>query len=290
MVGSGERVKMDEPDPDAAIGMPLTAEDVPRISGLLSASPRRPSEYAAANIYLYRCRHAYRLIDGPSPFLIGRTYDGVRHVMPLAALDADRAEVLLGHAPCLFPLGEAEAKMLAATGRFRIDDRPDDADYLYETAALSRLDGAKAKRAQAALFARAAPTISPFDPAAAHAVLRRWIAEAGRGPDHADAHECAEAIDAHAMLGLDGVIVRVDGAAIAFLLAGRSRDGVRTVHFAKGARDPAGVYPWMFAAFAATCGARMLNFEQDLGIAGLARAKRALAPVARLRKYRLSRA
>jgi hypothetical protein len=45
----------------------------------------------------------------------------------------------------------------------------------------------------------------------------------------------------------------------------------------------------MFSRFAAAAGSTWLNFEQDLGKAGLRQAKRALDPVRLLRKCRLSR-
>jgi len=66
-------------------------------------------------------------------------------------------------------------------------------------------------------------------------------------------------------------------------------DGSRIVHYAKGRRAYAGAYPWMFAHYAAQAGVARINFEQDLGKPGFAQAKRAFAPAAKLRKFRLKR-
>lgn len=276
---------------DKIVGTPIERADLHRLATLLDAAPRGPSEYSLANLVLYRARHDYRLVEGPSPFVLGRTYDGATHALPLCALDLAAADRLLDHASCIYPLEEAEAQTLCAGGAFRIEAREADADYLYDARRLTGLTGAGAKRAQAAKFEALAPRLAPFDAAPAREVLAGWVADAGRGPDHADAHECAEAITRRSELLLEGVCVFVDDVPAAFLLAGPERaGGERTVHFAKGRRAHDGVYPWMFARFAAHCGVARLNFEQDLGNPGLAQSKRALAPMGRLNKFRLGRA
>lgn len=261
--------------------------DLMRLASLLDAAPRTPSEYSLANLYLYRARHSYRLVDGELPHLVGRTYDGATHVLPLCPLDEDAAGHLLDGLDCIYPLEENEARRLSASGRFRLDQRPEDGDYIYDTRKLAMLEGAKAKRAQAAAFARLEPRLVSFDAKAAHAILAEWLVGAARGPDHADAHECAEAIDCREALGLSGVVVCLAAEPVAFLLAGPARGDERIVHFAKGRRSLAGAYPWMFSRYAQMAGTRLLNFEQDLGNAGLMQAKRALGPVAKAAKYRL---
>ena len=271
----------------ASFGEPLGREHLTRLADLLHAAPRGPSEYSLANLYLYRARHAYRLVDGELPHLTGRTYDGETHALPLCPLDEDAAGRMLQGFDCIYPLDESEAQRLAANGRFCLDQRPEDGDYLYEVNKLAALEGAKAKRAQAAAFAQLGPRLAPFDSFAAYAVLAEWLVDAGRGPDHADAHECTEAIDCREVLGLAGVVVYLADEPVAFLLAGPSREDDRVVHFAKGRRSLAGAYPWMFARFAGMAGTRLLNFEQDLGNAGLMQAKRALGPLDKVPKYRL---
>lgn len=275
---------------DSAVGRPIARTDLRRLSDLLAGNPRAPSEYSLANLMLYRARHSYRLVEGASPFLLGRTYDGVSHAMPLCPLDGATAQELLAHASCIYPLAEPEARLLCAAGDFATETREADADYLYDAARLAGLHGTGAKRAQAERFERLSPRFVQLDPAAARDVLAGWVADAGRGPDHADAHECAEAIERRDELGLDGVSIFLGAAPVAFLLAGPDRAGERTVHFAKGRREHDGVYPWMFARFAGLCAVARLNFEQDLGNAGLARSKRALAPMGRINKFRLRRA
>ena len=275
---------------DRTFGAPVAHVDLRRLAKLLAAAPRAPSEYSLANLVLYRTRHDYRLVDGDLPFILGETYDGERHALPLCPLDVATADRLLEHASCIYPLGEGEAQALCAAGAFRIDACDADADYVYDAAQLASLRAARVKRAQAAKFAGLDPRLAPFDAVSAHQVLAGWIADASRGPDHADARECAEAIERAAELELEGVSVFLQDIPVGFLLAGPARQGERTVHFAKGRRAHAGVYPWMFARFAGLAGADRLNFEQDLGNPGLAQSKRALAPMGRISKFRLRKA
>lgn len=278
----------------AIAGSPLTAGRLPRLAALLDGCPRRASEYTLANLYLYRARHDYRLVEAPAPALLGVTYDGERHALPLGPLTPGAVEALLDRADCLYPLGEDEASALAAAHGLRLDWRDEDTDYVYDAARLARLSGAKVKRAQARAFAEeAAPRMVALDAAceaAAREVLEGWLADSGRGEGYADIAECREALTLREALGLEGRVVFAGQAPVGFLLAGPPRLGARVVHFAKGRRAFAGVYPWMFATFAADCGAAELNFEQDLGKPGLAQSKRALAPLERRRKFRVRKA
>jgi len=278
----------------APAAAPLAPADLGRIAALLAEAPRAPSEYSLANLWLYRGRHAYRLAEAPVPHILGTTYDGERHALPFGPLSPETARRLLDGADCLYPLDRAEAEALAAAGGFAADRREADSDYLYAADRLARLDGAKAKRAQARAFAAAAaPRLVPIaaaGEAAARAVLDGWLADVGRAAEATDVAECREAIAMRDALGLDARLVLAGGGdPVAFLIAGPGADGSRIVHFAKGRRAFAGAYPWMFAAYAAQHPGARLNFEQDLGKPGFAQAKRALAPAGRIDKYRLRR-
>ncbi|RVT94481.1 DUF2156 domain-containing protein [Sphingomonas crocodyli] len=276
--------------PGGGLGMPLSLDMRERIEALIAPLRSPLSEYGFANLWLFRDRHDYRFVDGDLPHITGRTYDGERHAMPLVSIDAEGAARLLDGVDCLYPLSD---DALAQAG-FDVRWNDDDADYVYRAEALAKLDGAKAKRAQARAFeAEQAPVAEPLSDAnlvSARTVLDGWLADVGRDPDMTDLDACREALARREALGLDGLLVTTGaGEPAAFLLAGTNADGSRVVHFAKGRRVHAGAYPWMFARFAATCGAAIVNFEQDLGKPGFAQAKRALAPMGQLRKYRASK-
>jgi hypothetical protein len=274
-------------------GRLLRLSDREWISARLSAASGAPAEYEFANLFLFRARHAYRLVDGPIPHLRGMTYDGQRHALPLAPLDRASADNLLDTNDCLFPLGR-EALELAATLGLACGFSAEDSDYVFDAARLAGLHGAKTRRAQARAFAATrAPTAHTVTRALADEMMRvleGWFADVDRDADATDLAECRDAIGNLAALGLRGALVRTgEDEPVAFLLASARTDGEHVIHFAKGRRAHDGAYPWLFARYAAASGAKRLNFEQDLGNPGFAQSKRSYAPAELRAKYRLTR-
>ena len=279
-------------------GEPLHLGHRALLSPLIAALGVQLSEYSFANLFLFRQIHGYRVVAEPVVHILGTTYDGRRHAMPLAplsVLDRDTIGSLLRQADMLYPIAERDR---AAAERLDLAASAEDADadYVYAADRLAALRGGalKRKRSQANAFQAAEhPVALPLGPeteAAALAILDGWLADVGRGPATTDYAACREALKHCAALELEGlVILSQHGTPLGFLMAGDLADGSKAVHFAKGRRAHAGVYPWMFARFAALSGTARLNFEQDLGKPGFAQAKRAFDPIARLAKYRLTR-
>lgn len=269
-------------------GVPISPDLLPVLRPLIAATRSPLSEYSLANLLLFRERHAYRFHETPVPHVRGTTYDGERHALPLAPFDAAQCAALLRAVDCIAPLAD---DALADTFGLRCDWRDADSDYVYDAERLAALTGAKAKRAQARSFAREhqpeALALDGRSIALAEAVLDGWRDDVARDDDETDHRECREALGLHDLLGLEGLVVTVRGAPVAFLLSGPAADDSRIVHFAKGRRAFSAAYPWMFAHYAAKIGAGRINFEQDLGKPGFAQAKRAFAPITQLRKYRL---
>ena len=177
-------------------GMPLALSHRARIATLLAATGSPLSEYAFPNLFLFRERHGYRFVDGPMPHILGTTYDGERHVMPLTAIDT-ASIALLEFADCLYPVGP-DGPALAARLGLSCGWNEDDSDYVYEAGRLSTLAGAKAKRAQARAFERdETPVILPIDAKQApqaEAVLVGWRADVGRPDAETDFVTCQEAL------------------------------------------------------------------------------------------------
>lgn len=268
-------------------GEPLDLAHRSRIEALLTALDTGFSEYSFANLYLFRRPHGYRFLDGDAPCVHGMTYDGRRHVMPLTPVEPDMIGQL-HPGEMLYPVDTGD---LAALPAHRATFDAADSDYIYATPDLARLEGARDKGRQAAIFDREQQPVLVIDPPDAEplafAVLDRWIEESGRARADTDYDECAEAIALGDQLGLECALVVARGAALGFLLASRLPDGSKAVHFAKGSRVLTGCYPWLFSRYAAASGVARLNFEQDLGKPGFRQAKRALGPVGQLHKYRI---
>jgi hypothetical protein len=278
-----------------AHGQPLNLEDRERIDPLLSALDCPLSEYSFANLYLFREIHRYRLLQQPAPCILGVTYDGEAHAMPLVPLQSCEVPELLEHASCIYPLPREAAERAALPG-FELRWNEADSDYVYRASRLASLEGAKlrTKRAQARSFEQSArPSVVPLNAGnlnGAWEVLELWARQVPRPTRTTDYDACSEALRNVDALGLSGLLVSdAMDRPCAFLLASRLGDQSAAVHFAKGNREYSGVYPYLFSQFAACAGVERLNFEQDLGASGLRQAKRALDPADQLRKYRLSR-
>jgi uncharacterized protein len=281
------------PATEPGYGEPLSLAHRSTVEPLLREMNLPLSEYGFANLYLFRDVHRYALVSHPLPHMLGVTYDGVRHAMPLVRFAWDHVDALLEHAACIYPVTEEIAQQGSAHG-MRSSWNDDDSDYIYEARRLALLEGKtlRHKRIEAASFAAAAaPSIAPLTLANRHQaidILDLWARQVDRPRRDTDVDACQAALDNFEALGLHGRVIS-DGAGVpcAFLLAQNLGENGAAVHFAKGDREREGIYPYMFSQFAASAGVSWLNFEQDLGKPGLRQAKRALDPVRQLRKYRL---
>ena len=266
--------------------------DKARIERALGTQGVLPSEHCFANIYLFRGRHAYRIMDDPIPHLRGITYDGAIHALPLAPLDASAmAKLQQSGIECIYPLSSEPPDSLIHSG-WRREFVQADSDYWYDGAAAAQMRFAKGRRAEGLAFAAEfRPNFEWWSDSAAaegHTILEGWLDDVRRDIGDTDFGECREAISLVGDLGLEGGLVRTaDGVAVAFLLASHRDDGVRVIHFAKGRRAYSGAYPWLFANYAKVSEARLLNFEQDLGNPGLAQSKRSYLPIEQREKWRL---
>lgn len=256
------------------------------------------SDFAFANLYLFRAVHAYRLRPGPWPSVTGRTYDGARHVFPLFDLAQAPLPVLddlLADQDCFFPVHGHMAGRLDPA-RWRIAAVDADGDYLYRAEQFRSYRGRllQKKRSQMRQFlAAGTPRVRVLDGstrAAAEAVLADWLRDKDRPDGDADAPACREALQLLDVLGLEGRVYEHDGRPAGFLVFQRLAEGVAVVRFAKGVRACPGVFAFMFHEFCTSLPAlRWLNFEQDLGVPGFRQSKRSFQPARLLAKYRVSR-
>ena len=272
-------------------GRPLKLDDASRFASTLAKGAFAPAEHCFANLWLWRGVHQYRLYEEPVPHLRGVTYDGKRHALPLVDLTRGVVNALLSldDIDCLYPL-DGKAVQHAERWNCERSTNPADSDYWYAADDLAALAGAKSRRSQARAFSnQEAVDFEPWHGGLAEEaqhVLAGWATDITRPAETTDIVECREAITLARQLGLEGGVVRSDGQAVAFILASVS-DEARVVHFAKGRRSHDGCYPWMFSTYADQCGGKWINFEQDLGIPGLAQSKRAYSPHHLQPKHRL---
>lgn len=255
-----------------------------------------PSDYTFSNLYLFRQAHAYRLVRGPYPCIIGTTYDQTCHALPL--FDVTRvdervlAELIERHG-CLFPVSAAAVTQLDAQ-RFDCQAVRDDADYLYRAEHLRTLRGPRLRKKRAQINQLLAAHRLERRPLAgrtlddAFEVLAGWMSEKGKLPGQADHGACLAALEPRWLAAHEGWIWYADDRPAGFLLTQSLTTNVVTVRFAKGLAAYAGIFPLMFHEFARQTSAAWINFEQDLGVANFRQAKLAYAPAALLAKYRVA--
>jgi len=275
-VDSGER--------DIGVG------DIDRLAELTAGLAAPFSELCAANLYLFRHLHRYRISLGETPYARGLTYDGTPHAVPLCPLSTEAlADLSRRTALILYP--QAPQDGWASTYN------PEDSDYIFRAGDLATYTGTarKGPRHLRRRFRReVGPRDEPFTPGRAAdvlAILDAWLADVGQPWAATDFAACREAVALFEPLGLFGLVTYSrDGDPAGFVLASDLGDGSAAIHFAKGKRAYPGVFPHLFSRFAETHRQRFtrLNFEQDLGKPGFRQAKRSHGPLGLLHKHRLA--
>lgn len=255
------------------------------------------SDYAFSNLYLFRQVHAYRFLPGRHPCVSGRTYDGVRHLLPLFHLHqlrAGEARALLRDHDCFYPVARRDADRLDPQV-FACSESRDDADYLYTGASFRAYRGTalgKKRNLMKQLLAAHELGCRPYSAELRHdamAVLDAWMHDKVKGKGEADEAACIEALRHAAEFGLEGFMHYADGRPAGFVLAQEIQPAVFVMRFAKGRNAFKGIYQYMFHHFCSHFHRPVdwLNFEQDLGLANFRRTKLSYRPAALLSKFRV---
>ena len=255
------------------------------------------SDHAFSNLYLFRQVHAYRYLPGRHPCVSGRTYDGVRHLLPLFHLHevpVAEARALLRDHDCFYPVARRDADRLDPQVFVRSESR-DDADYLYAAASFRGYRGAalgKKRNLMNQLLAAHELGCKPYSGELrddATAVLDAWMHDKAKGKGEADQAACIEALQHAAEFGLEGFVHYADGRPAGFLLAQEIQPAVFVMRFAKGMNAFKGIYQYMFHHFCTRFDRPVdwLNFEQDMGLANFRRTKLSYRPVSLLSKFRV---
>jgi hypothetical protein len=181
---------------------------------------------------------------------------------------------------------------------FRVEEDPDNFDYIYRAEDLTELKGKKydGKRNRIRKFESSfRHEYSPLDrkdaPECAE-LLQRWFEEKRNGDPYMKAEKVAivQALASFESLGLKGGVVRVDGRVEAFAFGMRLKDD--TVVIPIEIADPAfpGLAQWINREFVRREWPefKFVNREQDMGVEGLRKAKLSYQPDHLVRKYNLT--
>ncbi len=264
-----------------------------------SAGEHALADLSADNLYLFRQAHGYQFVEGEWPVVIGHTYDGTSHAIPLfdvAKVPTQALSSLLQQHGCLYPLSASQKQAWdnAHPGLpVHWASVRDDADYVYTGASFETYDGLHAKRnlvkqLLAAHTVRALPYSQAFV-GEALSILQGWLADKQKQAGDADDLPCREALKLAPAWGWQGTVFWVDQQPAGFVLAELVQPCVWVMRFAKASTAFKGLPQYMFQHFCQDHAARevrWLNFEQDLGLARFRQTKMSYRPRHLLTKYR----
>jgi uncharacterized protein len=277
---------------------PLSLEHRKILFEPLHAIGSEISEYSFANLYLFRREHDYRVVTGDELLIRGRMRDGMKYVMPVRNvrnISSGSLKNAIETDGMMFPIPE-EWLAVFDPEQYAISSNDADSDYIHKIAKLATYAGNNlhGQRNLVNQFLRRygsnAFPLTKERLVDARVILDAWQNEAGVLRDETDYEACKEAIALYDDLVLCGAIYYADSEPAGFIIGEELNNATFALHFAKARRKFSGVYQYMFSQLATVMPSRYtaFNFEQDLGIESLRRAKSSYHPEKMIRKFRIS--
>ena len=260
----------------------------------------RGCEYNFANLYLWgRQKAAFH--EGNLAFFSQFNRKSV-YPFPLGSdlkptLDAIIHDAKTRGIPCrLTSLSQEDCATLERLypGKFRYHFDRDGFDYIYNIHDLADLGGRKYQRKRnhfnrfrAANPDYATAPITDENSADVAALLDTWYTQRLAADPHGDFHmersALKKALQYRKELGMEGLVLMVDGKIVAMTLGSMLSDSTFDVQFEKALEEVDGAYPAINCEFARYLRAKYpqlqwLNREDDLGLEGLRKAKLSYNP------------
>ena len=279
---------------------PLELTDRHLLETRFSQLQPRVSEMTFAGLYLFRTAHEYTLsCIGQVLVIRGCGYDGATYCLPPLGEEAETAsEELLQAGQVLYGLEADALERLAGRDDLDILEDRDSADYLYLRSDLAELPGNRFHKKKnrinyfAARHGYETGVYTPEHRCGCLQLLDEWgrMAEAAGNRSFAlEMDATAEGLALADELGLQGVVVLVDGRIRAFALGERLNRETAVCHFEKADHFMEGLSQFVNREFARLLftDCHYINREQDLGEPGLRNAKLSYHPVELVKKYRV---
>lgn len=273
----------------------MLTKELQNIGGMLS-------EYSFSNLYLFREKHNYKIINQDGClFIQGTSYDGLTYIMPTCDFSKNCPLCLpkliakLEFANMLFPMPES-ALSFFPQDKFRVEFLESDMDYLFTREKLRDYPGRKLhkKRNLVKQFREQNQVeVLPLGDAdtmeKALTVLDAWQENSSLTKSQTDYYPCKEAIGLYRELELEGFLFLANGEAVGFTIGEKISNQVYGLHFAKGNTAYKGIYQFMFSQTANLISPnyQWLNLEQDLGSIPLRAAKSSYYPDMMGKKMRI---
>jgi hypothetical protein len=281
------------------VSRPLAMADKPVLDRIFAELQPRVSELTFAGLYLFRSAHEYRVtLVADSVVILGKGYDEALYFLPPLGGDVKKAlAILFPDKLLLYGADELFAEMHLSGDNVIVSEERDSFDYLYLREELATLPGNRFHRKKNRInyfTSRHNYEVAIYNDRHYQdclALLDVWGQVAFGEQKRTLSLELgatSEALYLAAELGLEGVVIMLDGSVAAFTLGERLNRETSVCHFEKSNPFMEGVSQLVNREFArllfTEC--RLLNREQDLGEPGLRNAKLSYHPVELVRKYR----
>ncbi len=267
----------------------------------LQANGERGCEYSFVNLYLWG-RQKAAFLHGQLVFFSQFNRRSV-YLFPVGtgdkkpALDAVMADARARGIPCrLAGLTHDDCALLEQLypGKLQYHFDRDSFDYVYDINDLADLKGRKLQKKRNHLnrFRAAYPdhTLEPITDeniGEVRALVDKWyalrLAENPHGDYQLEQEAIGKALGKRALLGLEGLLLRVEGEPVAMTLGSRLNKDTFDIHFEKALDVADGAYAAINNGFAGYLREKYpevlwLNREDDMGIEGLRKAKLSYNP------------
>jgi hypothetical protein len=297
--------------------LPLTPRDYPRLAPFFIRQKYRLSTYSLASLICWN-NAVYRscaAVTEDALLIRGEFLDGRQPPFLLMPISPDRQWVPEALHDLALDLGIESywfvpGGYLRRFGRypiadlFSIDEQPEYTDYVYLTEDLATLKGNRYSKKrnlinqfQRIYRATERVTVAPIEsPAVPECIefLEEWCLERDCDKDPTEDIACEKeaalkALEYADTIEMKGVLVRVDGVVSAIGMASRLTGDMGVLHFEKAFAAVKGLYQYLDQQCAQRlfCSTRYLNKESDMGIPGLAKAKKSYHPARLVRSYKL---
>ncbi len=253
------------------------------------------AEYSFANIYLFRKKHSFHLIDSKTPCVRGEFKNGDYYIIPSvppAQIKLKLPECTQDHSYCFYPIPDAWIEEFK-TMQMSLSSARADSDYLFHISKLQTLAGRELSSRRNLLhqlegqFQLESKNIDKnideaFD------LLDQWQKQTGEPKEKTDYFSCQEALKYKDRLELFGRIAYANGRAFGFTIGELLTPATALLHFAKSLHEIKGSTPYLYRDFALNLPktVQWINLEQDLGIPSLRQAKEAYDPDVLLTKWK----
>ena len=279
---------------------PVTLEDREIFEGHLGRAAFGACEMNFANVFIWRGSEHPRwtLLNGNLCVLVEPDFEPPYFLPPAGGTDLERTvDACLDLVP---RISRAPDEFVQAHGApFRVEEDPDNFDYIYRVEDLAalrgkRYDGKRNRiRKFESTFAHEYHALTPADVPGCVRLLEDWFEEKRNGDPYMQAEKLAiyEALEAFEPLGVKGGVVKVGGRVEAFTLGDRLTADTAVIPIEIANPGLVGLAQWINREFVRRewPGFAFVNREQDMGVPGLRQAKSSYYPHRLLKKFNVSR-